>query len=431
MRKLFGALSLAFLIGLGIAVPAASASTLSNAKVVIIVGPVEGSTASYISDAASTAAVARQYSSNVVTIYSPYATWANVEPALQGASIVVYMGHGNGYTSPYHPTFDINAIPPTVDGLGLNPPGNTTNNSTTQYYGEATLAKSIHLAPNAVVILAHLCYSAGNSEPRTRARPFAEARLRVDNMGAGWLRTGARAVISEVYSSGMAAWYIQGLFTIQETINALWQSAPTFKHDVQVSTSVRNSWATVQLDTNPHATGNEHFNRAISGDMNLLTGSVVGSSVPSPYGPVNLGQSGSTGRRQLHDPRQRACACADRRAALPPYTGHMASDPRPGTWVILPTYNEAENLPGIAAAILAELPAATLLVVDDGSPDGTGRLADELAAADERVRVRHRPSKQGLGRAYLDGFRVALDGAPTSSSRWTPTGRTIRPRCPS
>jgi len=79
-----------------------------------------------------------------------------------------------------------------------------------------------------------------------------------------------------------------------------------------------------------------------------------------------------------------------------------------GTWVVLPTYNEAENLPGIAAAILASLPEATLLVVDDGSPDGTGRLADELAAADTRVRVRHRAAKQGLGRAYLDGFGVAL-----------------------
>jgi dolichol-phosphate mannosyltransferase len=88
----------------------------------------------------------------------------------------------------------------------------------------------------------------------------------------------------------------------------------------------------------------------------------------------------------------------------------MASDPRPGTWVILPTYDEAQNLPGIAAAILAQLPAATLLVVDDGSPDGTGDLADQMAAADERVRVRHRPAKQGLGRAYLDGFGVALDG---------------------
>jgi dolichol-phosphate mannosyltransferase len=79
------------------------------------------------------------------------------------------------------------------------------------------------------------------------------------------------------------------------------------------------------------------------------------------------------------------------------------------TWVVLPTYDEAENLPGIAAAILAALPAATLLVVDDNSPDGTGRLADELAASNPRIRVRHRPGKAGIGRAYLDGFRVALD----------------------
>jgi dolichol-phosphate mannosyltransferase len=84
--------------------------------------------------------------------------------------------------------------------------------------------------------------------------------------------------------------------------------------------------------------------------------------------------------------------------------------PSDGTWVVLPTYNEADNLPGIARAILQALPAATLLVVDDASPDGTGRLADDLAAADPRIRVRHRPGKQGLGRAYLDGFEVALAG---------------------
>jgi len=85
-----------------------------------------------------------------------------------------------------------------------------------------------------------------------------------------------------------------------------------------------------------------------------------------------------------------------------------------GTWVVLPTYNEAENLGPIAAAILAQLPQATLLVVDDESPDGTGRLAEALAVSDPRVRVRHRPLKQGLGRAYLDGFGVALTaGAAT------------------
>ena len=85
-----------------------------------------------------------------------------------------------------------------------------------------------------------------------------------------------------------------------------------------------------------------------------------------------------------------------------------------GTWVILPTYNEADNLPGISAAILDSLPGAVLLVVDDGSPDGTGDLADGLAAADPRVRVKHRAAKQGLGRAYLDGFGEALRGGATT-----------------
>jgi dolichol-phosphate mannosyltransferase len=81
-----------------------------------------------------------------------------------------------------------------------------------------------------------------------------------------------------------------------------------------------------------------------------------------------------------------------------------------GAWVVLPTYNEAENIRTIAPAILESLPGATLLVVDDGSPDGTGEIADELARADNRIRVHHRREKQGLGRAYLDGFRVALAG---------------------
>lgn len=79
-----------------------------------------------------------------------------------------------------------------------------------------------------------------------------------------------------------------------------------------------------------------------------------------------------------------------------------------GAWVVLPTFNECDNLETISAAILEALPGATLLVVDDGSPDGTGELADTLAAAEPRIRVRHRPAKQGLGRAYLDGFGVAL-----------------------
>jgi dolichol-phosphate mannosyltransferase len=85
-----------------------------------------------------------------------------------------------------------------------------------------------------------------------------------------------------------------------------------------------------------------------------------------------------------------------------------------GAWVVLPTYDEAENLPGIAAGILEALPAATLLVVDDGSPDGTGAIAEELASRDPRIRVRHRPGKAGLGRAYLDGFAIAIAGGASA-----------------
>ncbi len=91
-------------------------------------------------------------------------------------------------------------------------------------------------------------------------------------------------------------------------------------------------------------------------------------------------------------------------------TEHTDIDRYAGTWVVLPTYDEAENLAGISRAILDALPGATLLVVDDASPDGTGELADRLAADEPRIRVRHRAGKEGLGKAYIEGFGVALDG---------------------
>ena len=76
--------------------------------------------------------------------------------------------------------------------------------------------------------------------------------------------------------------------------------------------------------------------------------------------------------------------------------------------VIIPTYNESENLPVIVGRVRAAVPEADILVVDDNSPDGTGRLADDLAAADTHVQVMHRLGKGGLGAAYLAGFAWAL-----------------------
>lgn len=77
--------------------------------------------------------------------------------------------------------------------------------------------------------------------------------------------------------------------------------------------------------------------------------------------------------------------------------------------VVIPTYNEAMNLPTIVPDVLKQDPRLEVLVVDDNSPDGTGRMADDMAAKDPRVHVLHRPGKQGLGTAYLAGFKWALE----------------------
>jgi dolichol-phosphate mannosyltransferase len=81
--------------------------------------------------------------------------------------------------------------------------------------------------------------------------------------------------------------------------------------------------------------------------------------------------------------------------------------------VIIPTFDEIENLENAVQAVFAAVPDAAILVVDDDSPDGTGALADRIAAADPRVSVLHRTERAGLGQAYLAGFRLALDAGHT------------------
>ena len=83
----------------------------------------------------------------------------------------------------------------------------------------------------------------------------------------------------------------------------------------------------------------------------------------------------------------------------------------PGLWLVLPTYNEAENLEAIVTAAGEQLPAeCRILIVDDASPDGTGQIADRLAAERDDVQVLHRPRKDGLGPAYIAAFSTALAG---------------------
>ena len=97
------------------------------------------------------------------------------------------------------------------------------------------------------------------------------------------------------------------------------------------------------------------------------------------------------------------------------------ADPPPdggGVLVVVPTYDERENLPSLVGRVLATLPRARLLVVDDGSPDGTGDLADELADADTRVSVLHHHPRRGLGAAYVDAFAHVMGTHPADDVGW-------------
>ncbi|MEV7400886.1 polyprenol monophosphomannose synthase [Streptomyces sp. NPDC091267] len=89
--------------------------------------------------------------------------------------------------------------------------------------------------------------------------------------------------------------------------------------------------------------------------------------------------------------------------------GQRRYGPLGRTLVIIPTYNEAENIKPIVSRVRAAVPEADILVADDNSPDGTGKLADELAAVDDQVHVLHRKGKEGLGAAYLAGFRWGME----------------------
>ena len=137
-------------------------------------------------------------------IYSPHATWDEREVAAQGANVLIYLGHGNGYPSPYGP---FNAY--TKDGMGLNatPDGNTN----LKYYGEYYIDHYLKLATNAVVILNRLCYASGNSECGAGYPTKSTAMKRVDNFGAGFLRTGAKAVFAEGIAS--VSYILRALFT--------------------------------------------------------------------------------------------------------------------------------------------------------------------------------------------------------------------------
>jgi hypothetical protein len=152
----------------------------------------------------------------VVELYSPHATWSKVKSAAQGANILIYLGHGNGYPSPYGA---FNAK--TKDGMGLNSFDGSTAHT---YYGEYYIDRDIQLAKNAVVILNRLCYASGNNEWGAGYPSQSTAKQRVDNYGAGFLRANAQAVFAEGIDS--TSYILKGLFTTNKTIGDIFWSDP-------------------------------------------------------------------------------------------------------------------------------------------------------------------------------------------------------------
>jgi len=213
----------------------------ASIKVVVVVGPVGGKTAEYRSSARTYASIARSYGASVTEIYSPYATWSKVKAAAQGANLLIYLGHGNGYPSPYGAFQRL-----TKDGMGLNATSGN-GNSNVKYWGEYYIDRDIQMAANAVVILNRLCYASGNSEWGSANPTKSTAIKSVDNYGAGFLRAGAKAVFAEAISS--VSYTIRSLFRSSKTMNAIFMDHPA-SADVRDFwfTSVRTSWARAHLD---------------------------------------------------------------------------------------------------------------------------------------------------------------------------------------
>ncbi len=296
MRNLARLLTFALVLGLLAAAPVAASTssagaaavadvttgaTLSTAKVVIIVGATGSATSSYRSTGDSAYAEAIKWSSNVIKVYSPNATWAAAKAALQGASVVVYLGHGNGWPSPY--TYDPKFT--TKDGFGLNATAGN-GDSNVKYYGEPSLASEIHLAPNAVVLLNHLCYASGNSEPGNAAPTLSVAMQRADNYAQGFLKAGARSIIAEGH--GTINDMIRDLFNSHQTVLEMWRNQSNYHGNEFSFTSMRSP---AYMDFMDPDTSSGGYYRSLVGNPDLRTEDVTGvpylrtDSTPDSLGP--------------------------------------------------------------------------------------------------------------------------------------------------
>lgn len=232
---------------------------------VFIVGPSAGLTDDNKRDATALASDAEDAGMRVRRVFHPNATWENVLDAIQGASLVVYMGHGNGWPSPHGPFQE-----DTKDGFGLNPKEGGSAYSTA-YYGADKIRKRVRLAQNAVVLLGHLCYASGNGEEYMGPEHDRDvATKRADNYASGFLDVGARAVFA--YGMDQKLDFPRALMRGDRTMDKIFKAPNSDgRYDGFVGTrdyyreSKRTGWARLHMDPHPR----EGHYRAVTGDLSM------------------------------------------------------------------------------------------------------------------------------------------------------------------
>lgn len=247
-------------------------------KAVVIVGPTSEETSTNLIRGEEFAQSAESRGMDVRRVFFPHATWKNVLANIQGANLVAYFGHGNGWPSPYG-SFQES----TKDGLGLDTYDGGTESETT-YYGGNLIQRSIKLAPNAVVVLSHLCYSAGNAEPGLPIPTEDVAWLRVDNYASAFLAAGTRAVFA--YGSGDATTIVDGLFARERTMDDIFMTRGRRKQPFYGFVG----WQDHYFDSHRMPGYRNHLDpgqvegylRAITGDLEMTTTDWAAGTSASP-----------------------------------------------------------------------------------------------------------------------------------------------------
>jgi flagellar hook assembly protein FlgD len=364
-------------------------------RAVIVVGPVGSQTNDFISDATQIANVLQGAGMNVTLIVPPHSTWKAVVKAANGADFFAYLGHGNGWPSPYPPFQE-----DSKDGLGLDPYDGADTYSV-QYYGANKMRDKIQLAPNSIVLLHRLCYSAGNAEPGMPLPTQDVAFQRVDNYASGFLSIGARVVFALAWQPG--ADLARALLTDHGSMDSFfeWTDKPDadsqyqpwhgwigWKPDLYLD-SVRTPGATVHMD--PHPTLG--YLRDVTGDLNFTFDQWWGSTGSGGGGNGGGGGGGDTTPPTISDfTAQPESGTQPAEGQLPVFTPN--GDGLDDTLTLTRTLSEAATIKYVisdtSGNIVRTFTAQAAKGTGDDTWDGTDR--DGNRVADGRYTVKATPT---------------------------------------